>query len=839
MGPIRTVIRPPPGAAAGDTAVSSAFNLIPRRPRTPSSPYSLSNHHASHTSTSSSPPYSLSNHHVPQTSRSSSPFYHLQRAYTQATTINHTHPKLSTRTLIPTISHRVNYHTAIQNGEHASRALDHFSTLQQPKTGCDVAMVPQGSEISALSSGMTTMPLSSLYQHFKQHLPPGPSLIDDSGNARRDEKSNQMINKQIMSKESSVICSSNNKEHKITTYDNKLYSTRVEEPELTTYPFNMSDDEESEEMHGGHQNWKISDIVETDEEGVETRTSTPTGERKTMLNLSETDFNESERESRFNNLSKQVDNTRKTEDSDVKETLMNESQHVHSSFSGESTKHDSCSYSGEQPGQCNNSQNLSQRQTSCFNKWLHTESESNVKTKGYSMCQPNQIKNINITDTECHTDLDNESIDVSSDEDNPQSNGEVDLPDGCDAEGIIKNQSGTRSPKSGTQTDGTRSTARLRPSSYRQFLTTRERRSRVFLKARSHHLGRWFVIHFSHPYPSKDQKDQLAAKTNMNRNQVSEWFGNMRRRIREATRRLNLCWEERVRVYNNVITGKSEPLPILPDDAINFWEPPTVIDSSQTDSQEETTASRKFKRTLLHRYLHDSYETSEKVGDVSHWNDFQEFKGNSVVSNSKKVQTTSKVKHKNKLHELPSQSKSVKKYPVNHLDVIQNQFEKQEKIFHHTAPLCTSSPKEHSVITWNNQIDDFNKDHSQISSQMPKDQAQQKSQTLYGYAPKLLYKQKSPTNNSTDQLVGCKKPLLLSPIANWLSQTTSNGLSNYFLTSKIRPEKVKDQLTNSLSMSYPNTQNNVEVKGPGVSNLVIHKPEELAAAYTLVQLQQM
>ncbi|KAK7069800.1 hypothetical protein SK128_018033, partial [Halocaridina rubra] len=56
--------------------------------------------------------------------------------------------------------------------------------------------------------------------------------------------------------------------------------------------------------------------------------------------------------------------------------------------------------------------------------------------------------------------------------------------------------------------------------------------------------------------------------------QVSEWFGNMRRRIREATRGLGICWEERVRIYNSVITGKSEPLPILPEDEINSWVPP-------------------------------------------------------------------------------------------------------------------------------------------------------------------------------------------------------------------------------------------------------------------------
>ena len=58
----------------------------------------------------------------------------------------------------------------------------------------------------------------------------------------------------------------------------------------------------------------------------------------------------------------------------------------------------------------------------------------------------------------------------------------------------------------------------------RHFLVTRERRSRAFLKERSHVLGRWFVQHFTHPYPSKEQKDKLASTTNMSRNQVKIFF---------------------------------------------------------------------------------------------------------------------------------------------------------------------------------------------------------------------------------------------------------------------------------------------------------------------------
>ncbi|KAB7498251.1 hypothetical protein Anas_07435 [Armadillidium nasatum] len=54
----------------------------------------------------------------------------------------------------------------------------------------------------------------------------------------------------------------------------------------------------------------------------------------------------------------------------------------------------------------------------------------------------------------------------------------------------------------------------------------------------------------------------------MSRNQVSEWFGNMRRRIRDANKGLQLTWEEKVKRYNDIISGKSDPLPIMPGDTI-------------------------------------------------------------------------------------------------------------------------------------------------------------------------------------------------------------------------------------------------------------------------------
>lgn len=44
-------------------------------------------------------------------------------------------------------------------------------------------------------------------------------------------------------------------------------------------------------------------------------------------------------------------------------------------------------------------------------------------------------------------------------------------------------------------------------------------------------LRSWLYDHTSHPYPSEDEKNQLAAQTGLTINQISNWFINARRRI--------------------------------------------------------------------------------------------------------------------------------------------------------------------------------------------------------------------------------------------------------------------------------------------------------------------
>ncbi|CDZ96688.1 Transcription factor MEIS1 and related HOX domain proteins [Phaffia rhodozyma] len=44
------------------------------------------------------------------------------------------------------------------------------------------------------------------------------------------------------------------------------------------------------------------------------------------------------------------------------------------------------------------------------------------------------------------------------------------------------------------------------------------------------HLRDWFIVHLDHPYPSAQEKEELALARNLTKNSINLWFNNMRRR---------------------------------------------------------------------------------------------------------------------------------------------------------------------------------------------------------------------------------------------------------------------------------------------------------------------
>ncbi|XP_071514348.1 uncharacterized protein [Panulirus ornatus] len=372
-----------------------------------------------------------------------------------------------------------------------------------------------------------------------------------------------------------------------------------------------------------------------------------------------------------------------------------------------------------------------------------------------------------------------------------------------------------------TPRDGIRATQRLRPRSYRQFLLTRERRSRVFLKARSYHLGRWFVTHFTHPYPSKDQKDQLAARTNMTRNQVSEWFGNMRRRIREATRGMGVCWEERVRVYNSVITGKSEPLPILPGDAINTWVPPISQEPPVSENHEEVSVSPKFKTTLLQRYLNNSLEAPTRPSSDAK-------PPHSSISASP-LEDEPHERYKSSSSSEPSAA------------------------FSQSLPLCTSSPKESFQALWNASFEHVKDDQvpcvttrilgrseHKVKLQNIREQGEEEGRPIKRY-------DRQRGQNYTS--LSFKRQRTMEPSEDWTQQaSTSRGSSASFLLGHREAPDGESSREQDSSTSYLHLTSWTTHTTPGDARSsdeegalerCVRQPEELAAAYTLMQLQHM
>ncbi|CAN7939442.1 unnamed protein product, partial [Ixodes hexagonus] len=125
---------------------------------------------------------------------------------------------------------------------------------------------------------------------------------------------------------------------------------------------------------------------------------------------------------------------------------------------------------------------------------------------------------------------------------------------GSSAEEVVRTRSGR--------------TLRMRPTRCR--LQERPRKKRHVLQSMARPLKKWLIRHRDKPYPSKAEKLALALGSHMTLEQVSNWFANARRRLKNTVFLPGVNWGDRIRQYNNFISGNSEPLSISSDDSI--WD---------------------------------------------------------------------------------------------------------------------------------------------------------------------------------------------------------------------------------------------------------------------------
>uniref|UniRef100_A0A3B5AHP1 Mohawk homeobox n=1 Tax=Stegastes partitus TaxID=144197 RepID=A0A3B5AHP1_9TELE len=154
------------------------------------------------------------------------------------------------------------------------------------------------------------------------------------------------------------------------------------------------------------------------------------------------------------------------------------------------------------------------------------------------------------------------------------------------------------------------------------------RHKRQALQDMARPLKQWLYKHRDNPYPTKTEKILLALGSQMTLVQVSNWFANARRRLKNTVRQPDLSWALRIKLYNKYVQGNAERLSVSSDDScsedgdnpqrtqngpeelnkpIMYQSVIKKEGSSMAASlAEDYVSPPKYKSSLLHRYLNDS-----------------------------------------------------------------------------------------------------------------------------------------------------------------------------------------------------------------------------------------
>uniref|UniRef100_A0A3P8ZFF9 Homeobox domain-containing protein n=1 Tax=Esox lucius TaxID=8010 RepID=A0A3P8ZFF9_ESOLU len=163
------------------------------------------------------------------------------------------------------------------------------------------------------------------------------------------------------------------------------------------------------------------------------------------------------------------------------------------------------------------------------------------------------------------------------------------------------------------------------------------RHKRQALQDMARPLKQWLYKHRDNPYPTKTEKILLALGSQMTLVQVSNWFANARRRLKNTVRQPDLSWALRIKLYNKYVQGNAERLSVSSDDTCSedgdnpqrtqaggseFSKPmyQSVIKKeggammgtglraadAAALAEDYVTPPPKYKSSLLHRYLNDS-----------------------------------------------------------------------------------------------------------------------------------------------------------------------------------------------------------------------------------------
>lgn len=106
----------------------------------------------------------------------------------------------------------------------------------------------------------------------------------------------------------------------------------------------------------------------------------------------------------------------------------------------------------------------------------------------------------------------------------------------------------------------------LRSRRNRRPVQERVRQRRQTMQDMARPLKHWLYRNRASPYPSKAQKLELAHSSHMTLTQVSNWFANARRRLKNTVTDPRMTWKDRVMNYNDFVKGNAELLSISSGD---------------------------------------------------------------------------------------------------------------------------------------------------------------------------------------------------------------------------------------------------------------------------------
>ncbi|EDW64052.1 homeobox protein Mohawk isoform X2 [Drosophila virilis] len=99
-------------------------------------------------------------------------------------------------------------------------------------------------------------------------------------------------------------------------------------------------------------------------------------------------------------------------------------------------------------------------------------------------------------------------------------------------------------------------------------------------------LKDWLIRRRENPYPSREEKKQLAGETGLTYTQICNWFANWRRKLKNSEReKAKKSWGHLIKNYNHNARGNVEQFSISSEDSI--WEEDMRVCAAEDDEDGE------------------------------------------------------------------------------------------------------------------------------------------------------------------------------------------------------------------------------------------------------------